>query len=173
MDTHAGRPFRAARIFVRIVADERDALRAFGSDLIRDLVDASRLPFDRLAAGHRHGVVEEDLVGDVDAGGRRGADRQDAGMRIGAVAEILEDVVAAGERRLADPVRPLPAHLREAFGGAVHPQRHVVAADAGIGAAALGHLVETLCGQPEQKCGARTPISWVDREHRLHVLEVP
>ena len=93
----------------------------------------------RLAAGHRHGVVEEDLVGDVDAGRRRRADGEAAGVVVGAVAEILEDVPARRERRLADPVGTLAAHLGVALGGAVHVLRHVVAADAGIGARAFGH----------------------------------
>ena len=47
---------------------------------------------ERLAAGHRHRIVEQHLVGHVDAGRDRGADRQDAGMGIGAVADIGEDV---------------------------------------------------------------------------------
>ena len=60
-------------------------------------------------------------------------------MVVGAVAEILEDVVAGRERRLADPVGALRAHLGVALGAAVHPEHHVVAADAGIGARALRH----------------------------------
>ena len=71
--------------------------------------------------------------------GDRGADRQAARMQVGAVAEVLEHVPALRERRLADPVGALAAHLRPAFGVAVHPLRHVVAADAGVGARALGH----------------------------------
>ncbi len=45
-----------------------------------------------------------------------------------------------GERRLADPRHAFAAHLAEAHGRAVHPDRHVVAADAGDGARAFGHL---------------------------------
>ena len=60
-------------------------------------------------------------------------------MIVGAVAEVLENVVALGERRLADPVGALAAHLGEAERLALHPLRHVVAADAGIGAAAFRH----------------------------------
>ena len=44
-----------------------------------------------------------------------------------------------GERRLADPRGALAAHLRERDGVAIHPGRHVVAADAADRAAALGH----------------------------------
>ncbi len=91
-----------------------------------------------LAAGHGDGVVVEDLVGDVDARREGGADRERAGVVVGAVAEVLEDVRALRERRLADPVGALAAHVGEALGGAVHPLHHVVAADAGIGAGALG-----------------------------------
>ena len=61
-------------------------------------------------------------------------------MVVGAVAEVLEHMRPFRERRLADPVRPFAAHLGEAFGRAVHPLHHVMAADAGIGAHALRHL---------------------------------
>ena len=60
-------------------------------------------------------------------------------MIVGAVAEVLEHVLAGGERRFADPVRALAAHLRVAERRAVHPLRHEMAADAGIGAHAFRH----------------------------------
>ena len=60
-------------------------------------------------------------------------------MIVRAVAEILEDVTAGRERRLADPIRALAAHMRVALGRAVHPLRHEMAANAGIGAHALRH----------------------------------
>ncbi len=60
-------------------------------------------------------------------------------MDVGAVAQVLEHVLGLGEGRLADPVGALAAHLGEPLGAAVHPVRHVVAADAGIGARALRH----------------------------------
>ncbi len=94
---------------------------------------------ERLAAGHGDGVVVEDLEGHVDAGRARGADGEAARVDVGAVAEVLEHVRRLGEGRLADPVGAFAAHLGEAFGGAVHPVRHVVAADAGVGARALGN----------------------------------
>ena len=122
----------------------------------------------RLAAGHGDGVVVEDLVGDVDAGRGRGADGEIAGMVVGAVAEILEDVVARGERRLADPVRALAAHLGEALGAAVHPQHHVVAADAGIGAASFRHVrrgVVRAAGAEMRRARRRRPA--VACTHRL------
>ena len=62
-----------ARIVVRLVGDHRDALRAFRRDLARDLVDR-HVAVDRLPAGQRHRVVEENLVGDVDAGSGGRAD---------------------------------------------------------------------------------------------------
>ena len=91
-----------------------------------------------LAAGHRDRVVEQDLVGDVGLGVDRPAQRQRAGMVVGAVAEILEHVLARGEAGLADPVGALAAHLRIAVGAPIHELRHEMAADAGIGARALG-----------------------------------
>ena len=133
-----GRPLGIARIFVRLVGDDDDALGAFGGDLPGDLRHGEAAVIG-LAAGHRHRVVEQDLVGDVGVGCDRGADRHVAGMIVGAVAEILEDVIARGERRLADPVRALAAHLRIAERRTVHPLRHEMAADAGIGAHAFRH----------------------------------
>ena len=59
-------------------------------------------------------------------------------MIVGAVAEILEHMAAFREARLAHPVGALAAHLRVAVGAPVHELRHEVAADAGIGACALG-----------------------------------
>ena len=60
-------------------------------------------------------------------------------MEVGAVADVLENVITLGEWRLTNPVGALAAHLREALGGAVHPLRHVMAADAGIGPHAVRH----------------------------------
>ena len=104
------RPASACRrIFLRLVGDDHDALRAFGRDLARDLRHG-HAAVDLLAAGHRDRVVEEKLVGDVDAGGDRGADREAAGMVVGAVAEILEDVRRASRtaprRPSSRPRRP-------------------------------------------------------------------
>ena len=116
--------------------DARDAL---GGDLAGDLRHREPAVI-ALTAGHGDRVVEQDLVGHVDAGGDGAADRHVAGVIVGAVADVLEHVRARAERRLADPVGALAAHLRVAERLAVHPLRHVVAADAGIGARALRHL---------------------------------
>ncbi len=124
-------------IFLGLVGDDDDALDALGGDLAGDLRHA-QMAVDGLAAGHGDGVVVEHLVGDVDAGRDRGADGQKAGMVIGAVAEIGEDVRRLGEGRLADPGHAFAAHLGEGRGVAIHPDRHVVAADAGDDAATLG-----------------------------------
>ncbi len=128
----------ARGILVRLVGDDDDLLDALGQHLGDDHRHR-HAAVERLPAGHRNSIVVEDLVRHVDAGCSRGADRQAAGVDVGAVAEVLEHVRGLGERRLADPVGALPAHLGEAFGGAVHPVRHVVAADAGVGARALRH----------------------------------
>ena len=125
----------------------------------------------RLAAGHRDRVVEQDLVGDVGAGRDRGADRQVAGVVVGAVAEVLEHVRALGERRLADPVGALAAHLGEARGVAVHPLHHVVAADAGIGAHALGHDGRRIVRAAGAEIrNARGDVGGL-REHALRLLQ--
>ena len=74
-----------------------------------------------------------------EAGGDRRADGHIARVIVGAVAEILEHVLPLGERCLADPVGALAAHLGVAERLSLHPLCHVVAADAGIGAAAFRH----------------------------------
>ena len=138
MHGQAARPVGVLGVFMRLVGDDDDALGAFGGDLTRDLIDGEAAVIG-LAAGHRHRVVEQDLVGHGHAGGDRRADGHVAGVVVGAVAQILEHVVALTERRLADPIGALAAHLRVAERLALHPLRHVVAADAGIGAAAFRH----------------------------------
>ena len=86
----------------------------------------------------------------------------DAGMIVGAVAEVLEEVLALGERRLADPLRALAAHRREADRVAVHPQRHEMAADAGAGDRAFGHLGRACCaGSPSRNTACALPMSLV------------
>ena len=134
-----GRPGRVAGIFVRLVGDDDDAAWRPRPPPGAAICGDRQAAVERLAAGHRDRVVVEDLVGDVDAGRDRGADGEAAGVVVGAVAEVLEDVAAGRERRLADPVGALAAHLGVALGRAVHELRHVVAADAGIGARAFGH----------------------------------
>ena len=140
-DLDARREAGAHRVFLGLVGDHHDALGALRPPPGWLICGTVMLALGGLAAGHRDGVVEEDLVGDVDAGRRRGADREQAANGIGAVAEVLEDVLLAGERRLADPVGAFAAHVGAGRGAARrHPDRHGVAADAGAGAAALGHL---------------------------------
>ena len=138
VDGEARRPGGVRRVFVGLVGDDDDALRPLGGDLAGDLRHGQAAVIG-LAAGHRHRVVEQDFVGDVGVGGDGGADRHVAGVIVGAVAEVLKDVRAGGERRLADPVRALAAHLGVAERRTVHPLRHEMAADAGIGAHPFRH----------------------------------
>src|SRR5690606_16902610 len=121
-----------------VVGQHDDRLHALAAHLVRDLRHG-KLAVHRLAAGHRHRVVVEDLVGDVDAGRDRLPDRQRAGVEVGAVAEVLEHVRRLRERRLPGPGDAFAAHVGEGVGAAVHPSDHVVAADAGHRARALGH----------------------------------
>src|SRR4028118_1361951 len=86
-------------------------------------------------------------AGTTRAGAGRGARRQDAGVEVRPVAQVGEDVRGVGERRLPDPGHALAAHLGEGLGLlGVDPGRNVVAADAGQGAAALGHLGARVVG---------------------------
>src|SRR5690606_28599158 len=128
----------AGRVLLGLVGDDDDLLDPFRGDLARDHLGRERTVV-RLAAGHGDRVVEEDLVGDGRLRRHGEADGERTRMEVGAVAEVLEDVLRLGERRLADPARPFRAHVREGCGRAVHPHRHVVAADAGERARSLGH----------------------------------
>ncbi len=132
IDGKPARPVSHSGEFRRIIGDDDDAL----CSLRRRDGEAAVIG---LAAGHGDSVVEQDLVGDVDAGGDRGADRHVSRVIVGAVAEILKHVRAFAERRFPDPIGALAAHLRISERRAVHPLRHVVAADAGIGPHALRH----------------------------------
>ena len=67
----------ARRVLVRLVGDERDALDADGAHLLGNLLDGQTAVI-ALAAGHRHGIVEQDLVGDACAGADRMADGHQA-----------------------------------------------------------------------------------------------
>ncbi len=129
---------RNVAVFLRLVRHDGDGVGALGGDLRRH-VEHREAAVVGLAAGHRDGVVEQDLVGDVDAGRGGSADRQRARVVVGAVAQILEEVAAGGKGRFADPLRPFAAHLGEALGLPVHPQRHEVAADASSRPCPLGH----------------------------------
>ena len=140
MERRAGGKLRSVAVFVRLVGDDGDALDAFRPHLPGDHVDGE-IALQRLAAGHRHGVVVEDLVGDVGIARNREANapappnarrcrRRDSG-RCGRACE-----------NGAWPIHcaPSPPICGEADGRAVHPQRHEVAADAGAGERAFGHL---------------------------------
>ena len=92
-----------------------------------------------LPASHGDSIIEQDLVGDIGLGRDRKAQGQSTRMVIGAIPQVLEDVVGLREGRFADPIRPLATHGREACRVAIHPQRHIMAADASRSAGALGH----------------------------------
>ena len=139
VDRHPRWPCNRAGISVGIVGNECDALDTFGANLPRNRIN--RQPaLMRLPAGHRNGVVIEDLVGYVRVRRESEADRQSARVIICAVSEILEEMRARGKWRLADPLRALPAHLREALGLPVHPERHVGTTDPGRGNGTLRHI---------------------------------
>ena len=152
VDRDAGGEARVQRVLRRLVGDHDHPAGALGRDLAGDLRHRE-WPIDALAAGHRDRVVVEDLEGDVDAGRDRRPDREQARVVVGAVADVLEDVAAPGERRLADPVGAFAAHLGVAHGRAVHPLRHVVAADAGLGDRALGHPGRAVVGAAGAEVG--------------------
>ena len=139
IDGDAVRELPVEGVFLGLVGDHGDAAHPFRLELAGHALDRER-PVHRLAAGHRDGVVVEHLVGDVDAAGDGSPDRENAGVEIGAVADVLEHVPGLGEGRLPDPARALAAHMGEGRCLAVHPLRHVVAADSRQCAAPLRHL---------------------------------
>ena len=168
MDGEARRPGDRRRIFGRLVGDKGDFLHALGRHLIHDGFDGE-FALVLLAAGHGDDAVVENFEGDVGAGGDREADGERARVVVGAVAEILEDVLARGEGRLANPVGALAAHMGVALGAAVHPLRHVMAADARIGARALRHM-----GRGRVRtAGAKMRHAHGDVRHRLAPLLQP
>ena len=125
---------------IGVVADDDDTTRTFGVDLARDREHAD-LSVDRLPAGHRDRVVEQDLVGDVRLRRDRLTNREIPRVVVGPVAEVLEDVRRRGEHRVRDPVDTLAAHLDQSRRRTIrHPRRHEVTADAGLRVRALGHL---------------------------------
>ena len=135
----------AGRVFVRLVADKGDTFDALVGDLPAELVDA-QFAVDGLATGHGDRIVVENLESDVHPGGHRRAHGQAARVEVGAITEVLKHVRRFGERCLADPVDALPAHLGEGLGASVHPLNHVMATDAGGGAAAFWHLGRAVVG---------------------------
>ncbi len=135
---HAGRQHAAIAILLGFVGDHDELLRAFGQDLMGNLRHGQHT-VDRLAAGHRDGIVEQDLVGDIRVGRNRRPDGEQPRMEIGPVAEIREHVLVVREVHLAGPRHAFAAHLAEGVGIAVHPQRHIVAADACERARTFGH----------------------------------
>ena len=146
-----------------IVAHHAHRGHALGAHLGDDVRHCQRT-VHRLSAGHRDGIVGEHFVGDVDARRHGSADSQNAGMEIGAVAQVHEDVLLIRERRLADPVDAFRAHVRHRAGGAPHPLRHVVAADAGAGTAAFGHAR----GDVVRTTRAEQRLAGFFRRHRRH-----
>ena len=138
VDGRAGGEIGVAAVKLRLVGDDGDALDALGAYLGGDARHVERA-VHRLAAGHGDGVVVKNFVGHADARGDRGADGEQAGMEVGAVADVGEDVRRGGKGCLADPGGALAAHVAEGGGRAVHPDRHVMAADAGERARALRH----------------------------------
>ena len=87
-----------------------------------------------LPAGHGHGIVVEHFVGDVHASGNGLANGEQATVKIGAIAQIRKNMRVVCEWLLANPRHAFAAHLREACRCTIHPERHVVAANAGHGA---------------------------------------
>ena len=161
---HAGGEILLVVVLLRLVGDDDDAVHPLGRHLSRDLRHGE-VPVDRLAAGHRHRVVEQYLVGNVYARSDGGADGHVAGMEIGAVAEIGKNMLLLGKRRLTDPLHALAAHLAERFRVAVHPQRQRMAADATERTAAVDHLGRGVVR------AARAEIRLPDRAD-MHLFEV-
>ena len=129
-------------VLARLVAHHHHAARAFGHHGVRNLRHAVAFrPLAYLLAT-RHGdrVVVENFVSDVHARRNRLANGQEPAVKVGAVAQVGKHMRLVHKGLLAHPGHALAAHLREARGGPVHPQRHVVATNAGHGTRALRHF---------------------------------
>ncbi|SAI33726.1 Uncharacterised protein [Bordetella trematum] len=127
-----------AGIFFRFVGGDHDARHVLAAQLLADLGHRDGA-VHRLAAGHGHGIVEQDFVGDVGARGHCLADGQVAGVVVSALAHVLKDMRGLDIGRQPDPVHALAAHLGQACGVALHPGCHIVAAHPGARLAAFGH----------------------------------
>ena len=93
MKLGAGRKPAVLRVVLGdVVADDDHLLRRPRLSTWRATRSTRDHAVDRLAAGHRHRVVEQDLVGDRRLGRHRLADRQIARVPVGAVAQVLEHV---------------------------------------------------------------------------------
>jgi hypothetical protein len=150
----AGKRSRIRRTCFDVVGQHDDLLHALGFHLARDAVDADDA-VHRLAAGHGDGVVEQDLVGERGLGRDGLADREVARVVVGAVAQVLEHVRHLGEHGVRHPVDAFAAHLDQAFGVAVHPAGHEVAADAGLRMRAFRHLGARCCAGSRRRSRAR------------------
>ena len=146
-------------VFLWLIGHHHQFLHAFRRQGVGNL--NHRMPLgalaDLLPARHGHGIVIEHFVGDVHARRNRLANREQAAVEIRAIAEIGENMRVVDERLLADPRHAFAAHLREACSSAIHPQCHVVAANAGHGARAFGHfgggVVWTARAEPRRAIG--------------------
>ena len=75
MNNRAFRPFRADRVFVRLVGNDANLPSALGRHLSGNLRHRETA-VGRLPAGHRHSIIVEDFIGDINPGGARRTDRQ-------------------------------------------------------------------------------------------------
>ena len=122
-----------------LVIDHRKVLHPHGLQLSRN-AGRAEITIVVLPPGHGNCIVIKDLVGDVGACRQSSADRLHTGVVIGAVPDILEHMITGGEWRFADPVGPFGPHVCEAQRFPVHPLRHEVTANPGIGTTAFWHF---------------------------------
>ena len=128
-------------VLLRVIGHDHQLGYAFGCQAIHDLdhgVTFGPLAY-ALAAGHGDCIVVQHLVGDVDARGDTHTHRQQSTVEIGTVAQVRKNMCVRRERLLADPGHALATHLGEGAGAAVHPDRHVVAANTGHRPRTFGH----------------------------------
>ena len=90
-----------------LIGDHSDFPDPLGFELARDPRDVEIADLHLLAAGHGHGVVEQNLVSDVDAGRSGGAKGELSAVLIRAVPQILKDV-RLGDEWCLDGSAPSP-----------------------------------------------------------------
>ena len=74
-------------------------------------------------------------------------------MKIGTVTDVLKYMLGTAERAFSDPTRSLSTHLGKGRRFAVHPLRHVMAADAGKRPRTLRHQRRCIVGAPGAEIG--------------------
>ncbi len=74
-------------------------------------------------------------------------------MKVGAITQVGENMLGGRKVFLADPGDAFSTHLGKGIGATIHPDGHIVAADAGHCAGAFGHARRRVVGAARTEPG--------------------